>query len=196
MLFTLPADSPAKLSILAYAGIFTLAVMVLYLLLLIPALIPNRAKPEEVGKALFCYLVEAIGVAIMSVSGLTAMISVFAGLSVARFSYLMLLIIFAAGGILFLRYDVRLRDIDPEAKVIPTLLYRNSVKMVGITVVLLGAFAILSLLFFKPVGIAQRWWVNPVAMIVYGTFLVWSVRKRRASAVEDFDPFAGKKRKK
>ncbi len=196
MLITLPADSPAKLSILAYAGIFALAVMLLYLMILVPSLLPNKARPEDIGRSLFCYLMEGIGVAIMSVSGLTAVIGVLAGIPAPAFSYLLLLLVFGAGGVIFLRYESRQRIIDPNAQIIPSLLFRYTVKLVGVASGLLGGFSLISFLFFRPIGIAPRWWVNPLVMLIYGCFLVWVTRQRRVEEEMLMDPFGAKRKKK
>lgn len=189
MFLTLPADSPANLTILGYAALFVLAVLLIYILILIAALIPNRSRPEEVGTALFTYLMLSIAVAIMSLAGLTAVIGVLAALPFPPSTYIALLIVFAGGGFLFLRFENRISTLDSAAAAIPALLYRNAMKLLGMTTTILSAFTLLSLLLLRPQGIPGRFWVNPLVLLLYGTLLVWSVRSR-SSSDDTYDPFA------
>ncbi len=176
----LPANSPANLTLVGYAVLFALVVMSVYVLVLITALLADHAEPEDVGKAVFYVVMQFFGAALMTMSGLAAVIGVFARVDFPPFTYVAFLIVFGLGGIVFLRSEHRLRALDPASKVIPALLYRFTLKLIGMASAFLGGFSLLSYLLFPPLTVAPRWWVNPLVILLYGMFLAWSVRKPHA----------------
>ncbi|MFA6038846.1 MAG: hypothetical protein WCV62_04895 [Candidatus Peribacteraceae bacterium] len=183
----LSSNSPANLELVGYAALFALVVMAVYVPVLITALLADRAQPEEVARAVFHVLLQFFGAVLMTMSGLAAVIGVFAGVDFPPFTYLVFLMVFGFGGIIFLRSEHRLRAIDPASKTIPLLLYRFTLKFIGIASGFLGGYTLLSYLVYQPVGMAPRWWVNPLVIFLYGIFLAWSVRKiHHADAAPSF----------
>jgi hypothetical protein len=172
MSFVLPSGA-ATLTILGYAVVIALSLSAVFALLLIPSLLPPGARPGAAAKALFCYFMQFIGIALMTLSGLPAVIGVAMGIGYPHQSYLALLMIFAIGGLLFLWYENRQGSLDPISSAVPHLLFHYTLKFTGFLTSLLAALTLLAVLLFPPPNLLGSWWIIPLIIFFYGVFLSW-----------------------
>ncbi|MDD4318833.1 MAG: hypothetical protein PHW10_00690 [Candidatus Peribacteraceae bacterium] len=169
-------------AVLGYAAAAALAVTAVLALLLIPSLLRGNSRPETVGKALYCHLLQTAGIALMTVSGLPALVGVAAGLAFPPRSYLIMLIVFAVGGTVFLWHESMQRTMDASAKAVPALLYHYGLKAYGFATVLLSVLTLLSLALLSAAPLPAHWWIQPTILLAYGLFLSWTVRSYPGSA--------------
>lgn len=173
----------SSLSVSSLLTLVLLPVMVIGALsiLLLPALLQPGAKPAAVARALYCCLLQAMGVAVMSIGGLPAVYGVLRKFStgVEQFgpeAYLAFLILFCAGGITFLWHEQATEDIDDASKRIPILLYWYAFKVLGYLLVLYSGLSILlSMLLVSP-PLPMTWWITPLVLFLYGILLCWCTR--------------------
>jgi hypothetical protein len=175
MSFVLPS-SAASMSVPGYASLFAIILILLFVLFLIPSLLPTGVRPEATVKALLCVVMQGVGVGLMSISGLPALIAVFSGIVLPHQSYLALLLIFAIGGLLFLWYESKLVSLDATSKALPVLLFFVTLKFVGMSTLFLSALILVTTLLTTPAP-SIALWVSQIVFILYGLFLLWSVRE-------------------
>ena len=164
-------SSPA----LAYGVLVPLVLVQLFALLFIPSMLAAPAKARAVGDAIHCYCIQSFGIMLMTAGSLPTVYSVLAGISYTGGTYFGLLLIFAAGGGLFLWQDQRASSLDPAARAVPGSIFLLTFRILGqITLVL----ALLSFLLSITRGSTDLlgWWVMPVLMAVYGGLISWCTR--------------------
>jgi hypothetical protein len=161
---------------LANAATLALFLLIFFTLLLIPSLFAAHARPEGAAKALYCYLLQGIGILLMTVSGFPAVTSVLSGTSFSPQSYLFLLLVFAAGGLTFLWHERVVASVDIASRAVPSFLYHYALRLLGFFAVLLGIFSVLSPLLSTPFTVSDKWWTGPLVLLLYGIFLLWATR--------------------
>lgn len=162
--------SPASLT---YGILVPLMVIQLFAMLMLPGLLRPGTKPGEVGRATFYYLAMAVGVLLMSIGGLPVLYALLASLPMVGKVYTGLLMIFAAGGILFLAYDAQTRTVDPASRAVPETIFFFSWKFIGLlsAIIAMGTF-IMRILISGGV-LDPRWWVAHMLFLLYGLVLSW-----------------------
>lgn len=157
-----------------------LGVLGVFALAAIPCLSAPGAKPSSAIKALYCTLMQCIGVALMTAGALPAVYGVIEKFSLGteRFSaemYLALLILFSCGGITFLWHEQVAERIDDASRKVPALLFWYTFKALGYV---LAFGALLSLLFTMLLTrpLTDGWWVTAVTTFLYGLLLSWCTR--------------------
>jgi hypothetical protein len=156
---------------LFYAVLIPLVFVQVMALVFIPSMMSSGAKALHVGKAIFCYAMQGLGVVLMSISGLPAVYSVLIGAPLMGNIYLGLLIIFAIGGFLFLRFEHKASNIDDASRLVPYALFFYTVKFVG-AVLVVGS--LLSLTFsMLTLGnlMLPDFWIIPTLFLLYGMLL-------------------------
>ena len=132
------------------------------------------AKPKQVGEAIYCYLMHAVSVLLMTIGALPTVFSVFAGVAYTGRTYIALLLVFAFGGLIFLMQDQAARGLDHASKSVAEAVYMTTLKVIGNLMALLSAISIfLSIVLgsFQP-----GWWVTPFVLLLYGMLLSWCTR--------------------
>ena len=139
--------------------------------LLIPKLLDHR-NPRDVGQAIFCYLMEGLGLLLMSVGSIPTFIAAFSPRGLQAEVYLGVLLVFATGGLLFLWHDQQIREMDEEVKAIPGAIYFFTIKTIGF---LCAVFAALGIALSITLGAVSQagWWTAPVVVLLYGCILCW-----------------------
>lgn len=156
---------------LFYAVLIPLVFIQVMALVFIPSMLSSGAKALHVGKAIFCYSMQFIGVLLMSISGLPAVYSVLIGAPLMGNTYLALLLIFCIGGFIFLRYEHRASHIDDASRMVPYALYFYTLKFIG-AVVIVGSLLSLSMTMLMMYGIvAPGFWIVPTLFLLYGLLL-------------------------
>jgi len=154
-------------------------------LIFIPSMMKSGAEPFQVGKAIFSYLMESLGILLMTVGALPTVISVLAGVELAGTTYFTLLVIFAAGGILFLWHDNNVREIDEASRSVPGAIFTYMFKIIGFVIVLLWILSIFTTL-MKGIPSETGWWIMPFVMIVYGSLLTFCSRSESGASQSVF----------
>jgi hypothetical protein len=123
-------------------------------------------------RALYCHLMEFIGVLLMTAGALPALYAVFSLQPLSQITYVGLLLVFAAGGLLFLWHDARLGEIDPAARETADALFLNAWKLMGMLVVIFTGLSLLLRVMLAS-DHTNGWWVMHLTMFLYGLVLCW-----------------------
>lgn len=168
---------------------FTLVPIVTFVALAvaaIPCILAPGARPAGAIKALYCYVLQAVGVSLMTAGALPAVYGVLEKFSIGaeRFSaemYFALLILFSAGGVTFLWHEQMAEKIDDASRRVPALLFWYAFKTIGNLLILLGMLMFLfTMLLTRP--LVGAWWITPVVVLLYGILLSWCTRVPSGSA--------------
>lgn len=173
-------DAPLFSAMFSFVGviyglIIPLVIVQLLAFAIISSLLVKEAKPKEVGQAVFCYTMMALGILLMSAGALPTIISVLAGLTLTGATYFTLLIVFAAGGLLFLWHDALVRDIPIGSRLVPETLFLFLFKIIGYLLVFLWVLSLIVTL-LNGLPNEQGWWIMPLVMIAYGGLFIWGTR--------------------
>jgi hypothetical protein len=123
-------------------------------------------------RALYCHLMEFVGVLLMTAGALPALYAVFSAQPLSQITYVGLLFVFATGGLLFLWHDARLGEIEPAARETADALFKNAWKLMGVLVVIFTGLSLL-LRVLLAADRADGWWVMHLTMFLYGLVLCW-----------------------
>jgi len=158
-----------------YALLFPLLILQALSIIFIPSMIVHGAKPLQVGKAIYCYLLQMIGVLLLTLGSLPALYGVLANQNYDSKMYLALLIIFTAGGLTFLWHDNLLRNVDVHSRAVPEAVYRYTLKLIGYASVLISTLSLLIVMLLGS-STTAHWWVLPFLFLCYGILLSWCTR--------------------
>ncbi len=159
-------------------GIFSgfllpIGVLLLFVVLVIPGLSREGMKPEQLARATYGYLAEALGIILMTAGGLPAMYAVIAQQSLDSNTYLGLLILFIIGGVTYLWHDAKLAKVDAISKSIPSALFFYSWKFIGLIIVLFTSLSFVLELLVNTGNQTAGWWNVYAVMCAYGLILTW-----------------------
>lgn len=178
-------DSPL-LTIFGFIGTFyglviPLIIILSLTLLYIASLNHAGSKPRAVGEAIYCYLLHAVSVLLMTIGALPTVYSVFAGIAYTGRTYVALLLVFACGGLLFLLQDQAVRSLEAASKAVVESVYLLTLKIIGNLLTLLSALSILLSIILGDFD--GGWWVTPFVLLLYGMLLSWTTRNDREMKV-------------
>ncbi len=157
-----------------YGLVVPLATIFFLAVLFLAALSVPGAKAKQVGEAVYCYLMHAVSVLLMTIGALPTVFSVFAGVAYTGRTYIALLLVFACGGLLFLMQDQATRSLEAASRAVPEAIYMTTLKIIGNLLALLSAISLflsIALASFSP-----GWWVTPFVLLLYGMLLSWCTR--------------------
>lgn len=156
---------------LTYAIVLPIVFVQIFAMAFIPSILCQGAKPLHVGKALFCYAMQGIGIALMTFSGLPAVYSVLMGAQLTGNVYLALVLVFAIGGLAFLWYEHKASHIDDASRVVPYTIFFYTIKFLGAAALITGLLVLaLSMLLVGAFGSADLW-ITPLLILFYGILL-------------------------
>lgn len=142
------------------------------------------AKARNTAQAMYCTIMMSIGVLLMTISAIPTVTSVLAGESYASETYLGLLIVFAAGGSIFLWHDHWIRTLDPASRLVPSLIFLFTVKTIGTLITLLAGLSVILTLTLG--GAEYGWWIMPLTLFLYGAVLFISTGSVRSPTSKKF----------
>lgn len=166
-----------------YGFIVPLTIVLLLATIMMSSLMVKEARPKEVAQAIYCYLMMTLGVLLMSAGGLPTIISVLAGVKLTGATYFTLLIIFAAGGLVFLWHDALVRDVASASRIVSETLFLSLFKIVGHLLVFLWSLSLVVTL-LNGLPFEQGWWIMPIVMIAYGSLFIWCTRGEETAAAK------------
>lgn len=167
-------------SALLYGLVLPLAVIQMLALLFIPSMMVPGSKPLQIGKAVYCFLLQTLGIVLMSAGGLVALYGVLNQLFVHQdiFStevYLALLICFTLGGLTYLWHETMALGIEEPSRRVCAAIFWYTFKTIGF---LMTAFSLLAffsfMLFFGEAGAPSL--VLPLLLFLYGALLSFCTR--------------------
>lgn len=183
------------LSGIVYAIVAPLLIVQIFALLFIPSLLTAGARPFSVGKAVYCYLLQAIGILLMTLGGLPALYAVIERLATGteRFTaeiYLALLILFAAGGLTFLWHESMGDRIDATSRRVVQTVFWFGFKLAGYVLMLVSALSFFLTMLLMRELFAQTGWIMPTLLFLYGSLLAYCTRMPPRIPQEGVSPVA------
>ena len=159
----------------SFYGLVIPLLIIFYLsILFIAGMSAPGAKPKGVGEAIYTYTLHAVSVLLMTVGALPTVFSVFAGIAWTGRTYIALLLVFAAGGLLFLMQDQATRELDKASKAVIEAIYMTTLRVIGNGLALFSALSVF--LSIVLASFANGWWVTPFVLLLYGLLLSWCTR--------------------
>ncbi|PIQ75974.1 hypothetical protein COU78_03365 [Candidatus Peregrinibacteria bacterium CG10_big_fil_rev_8_21_14_0_10_49_24] len=136
----------------------------------IASMLHPGAKPYGVGSAVFHYVMQGLGILLMTTGALPTITSVLAGVELTGATYFTLLLVFAAGGVLFLWHDNTVRTVDSASRAVPGAIFLYTIKIIGYLIIILWSLSVITIVVGGTAAEAG-WWIMPLVMIVYGSLL-------------------------
>lgn len=165
-----------------YAILIPLALLQLFALLFIPSLLVAGARASEVAKAIYCYLLQTVGILLMTGSGIPAVHAVVTRASVSGPSYLALLLLFIGGGVTFLWHEHLALSVDRASRSVPFATFWYTWKTIGYLAILFSLLYVLATVVLLAPVLRAQWWVLPVVFLGYGLLVAWCTRGPLADA--------------
>lgn len=162
-----------------YAVTVPFILLSLFALVLIANTQAEGAKTGKVALAAFHYLMQGIGVILMSAGALPTIMSVLGGPPYPGRIYMSLLWVFLIGGALFLWHEQCTQKIERASVVVVHALFVTTVRTMGYVIALLSALSLLLSLALNQ--FAAQWWVSPVVFFLFGSLLYWSAAESDAA---------------
>jgi len=159
---------------LLYAFFIPVLFMQALALAFIPSMLNSGAPAKEVGRALYCYGMLAVGILLMTVSGVPALYSIIANVNPGATVYLGLLLVFAIGGLTFMVYEHASWSLDEASSAVPHALYFYTIKFIGALMVIASVLWLAStLLAANLYGTlpAMDFWQTPIIFMIYGILI-------------------------
>ncbi|MDD4628716.1 MAG: hypothetical protein PHE68_04980 [Candidatus Peribacteraceae bacterium] len=165
---------------LFYSVTLPLLLALAFALVIIASSSVSGAKASKVGEASFHYLMQGLGILLMTIGAMPTLLSVLMGPAYPGRVYMSLLWVFLVGGSLFLWHEQAAERIERASTQIPQAIFLTVVRTIGY---LIALFSGLSLLLSVALGkMPTSWWVAPVVMLLYGALLCWSTGAGEAGA--------------
>ncbi len=171
-------------------GIFSgflmpVAILLLFVILVLPGLARVGTKPETLALAAYGYLAQSLGIILMTAGGLPAVYAVVAHQILPSNTYLGLLILFIIGGVTYLWHDSMLQKVDTVSKAIPAALFFYSWKFIGLLIALFASLSFMLEFLVGAEGQPYGWWNVHLVMLLYGLLLCWfTIKPHAAPAVQ------------
>ncbi len=160
----------------ALAGFLSLSV-----LLLIPSLFVPGARPLAAATAVYCYLMQVLGVVLLSISGIAAVNAVLEKFTtgvdlLSTEMYVALLIVFGAGGITYLWHESIAARIDQTSQRVCAAIFHILWKALGFLLLLGSALTFFLVPLLASELMTPTWWILPTILLLYGWLLSWLTR--------------------
>jgi hypothetical protein len=158
-----------------------LMILQIFALLFLPSLMVPGAKPSLVAMSVYCYLLQLIGLIMMTAGGLPALEGVLEKIVVGhdRFStemYLAMLILFAAGGLTFLWHEHMALTIDHASRRVCAVIFSGSLRLIGYLLCVFSAVSFLLMMLLMPGSMHAISGLLPTLLFLYGLLLLWCTR--------------------
>src|SRR3989338_7794840 len=156
-----------------YGVLLPLVLLQFLALLLIPTLLHHKGDAVESGKAIYCLLLEGLGLILLTAGGIPTIYSVLSGSLLQDRQYLALLLIFAVGGLLFLWHDHLMLSVDKSVRALPQAILFFGVRLIGIATIVFSILSLVLAVLLRQGALEPNWWILHTIVFIYGTFLWW-----------------------
>ena len=172
-------------SMMGLAGLVSSLMMPVALLLIfaiffaavfIPSLMIPGAKPEEVAKSIYAYLLQGFGILLMVTNGIIAVYGVLSQQEVSGNNYIALLLLFCLGGLTYLIHEEMALRIDAASQAVSGAIYRFVLKLTGYFLVLFSVMSVIYGFLFSSDVMPAEWMVVPVLLLFIGLLFLWGKR--------------------
>jgi len=157
-----------------FYGVLLPLVLIQFLaLLFIPTLLNHKGDAIEAGKAIYCIILQGLGLILLTTGSIPTVYSVLSGNLLQDRQYLALILIFAVGGFLFLWHDYLLLSVDKSVRVIPQTILFFAVRLVGIAAIVFSVLSLVLSALLQQGPLEPTWWIIHTIVFIYGTLLWW-----------------------
>lgn len=152
-----------------------LFLLLIFCLVLATSLSREAARPQAVGEAVYCYLVQSVGIILMSISAVPTLYSVLSRSPLHSLTYAALLFVFSIGGLIFLWHDYLVSRLPAPSRSVPEAIYLSMWKFIGFTLLVFALLSIiLNILLQSPVHMSSI--VLHSLLALYGLVLWWTTQ--------------------
>ena len=207
--YAIPHELPSPSMILTTLSVPTIVVVFLFPiglllvlgLLMIPCMLQEGSRPSACIKAIYCYLLQLLGMVLMTIGALPASYGVIGKFAtgseiLSAEGYLVLLILFATGGLTYLWHERMAEDIDDASRRVPALLFWYVCKLFGYCLTLSAVLWLILTMLMARDPLPPGWWSSPVILALYGLLLGWCTRTPMQSGFKTKPMIGSAKRKK
>lgn len=143
-------------------------------LLFVPSMLKSGAQTQAIGRAVYSYIGQSVGILLMAAAALPTFYAVLARDAYPNSVYIAFLFVFAFGGMTFLWHDYLSSTVDPTSRQVPFLIHFYTWKLVGLLLLLFSSLSLVLQVVFVQGGLEQAvsWELHLVSMI-FGLALCW-----------------------
>lgn len=152
-----------------------LFLLLIFSLILATSLAQEAVKPQAVGEAIYCYLVESVGIVLMSIGAVPTLYSVFARTPLQSLTYAALLFVFSIGGLIFLWHDYLANRLPPHARAVPEAIFLSTWKFIGFTLLVFSLLSIILNVLLRSSLPSFSLALHSI-LALYGLILWWSTQ--------------------
>lgn len=184
---------------LGFASMFSLlivplAIVQLFAVLFIPSMLVPGAKPMAVGKAVYAYTMQTVGIILMVGGAFPALYGVLQKLVYPEELYtteiyIALLVLFATGGLLFLWHEQMAQSVDEMSRRVTAALFWFFWRAVGALSLIFAVLSLLLTMLLTPQPLEPDWWIIPVLTLAFGWLLCYATRMPKAAVMRSGSPF-------
>jgi hypothetical protein len=169
-----------------YVLLLPLVLVQLFAIIFIPSLLVPGAKPMAVGKAVYSYAMQTVGILLMTLGAVPAIHGVLESLVLPeeRYTteiYIALLVLFATGGLAFLWHEQMAQTIDDASRKVTGVLFWFLWRTIGCMVVVVSLLSLLLTMLLSTPPLIEGWWTMPLVLLAYGAFLCAATRPPKTS---------------
>lgn len=171
-----------------------LAVIQLFALIFIPSMLVPGAKPMAVGKAVYAYTMQTVGIILMVAGAFPALYGVLQKLVYPEELYtteiyIALLVLFATGGLLFLWHEQMAQTVDEMSRRVTDALFWFFWRAVGTLSVIVAVLSLLLTMLLTPQPLEPGWWIMSTLILAFGWLLCYATRLPKAAVMRSGSPF-------
>lgn len=152
-----------------------LFLLLIFSLILATSLTREAAKPQAVGEAVYCYLVQSVGIVLMSIGAVPTLYSVFSRTPLQSLTYAALLFVFSIGGLIFLWHDYLVHRLPLPSRTVPEAIYLSMWKFIGFTLLVFSLLSIILNILLRGPMPAPSLALHSI-LALYGLVLWWSTQ--------------------
>lgn len=158
-----------------------LFLLLIFSLILATSLTREAAKPQAVGEAVYCYLVQSVGIVLMSIGAVPTLYSVFSRTPLQSLTYAALLFVFSIGGLIFLWHDYLVHRLPSASRAVPEAIYLSMWKFIGFTLLVFSLLSIILNILLRSAFPSSSLALHGI-LALYGLVLWWSTQSSPLAA--------------
>ncbi|MBI2524033.1 hypothetical protein HYW11_02355 [Candidatus Peregrinibacteria bacterium] len=162
-----------------------LFLILIFSLILATSLTREAAKPQAVGEAVYCYLVQSVGIVLMSIGAVPTLYSVLSRTPLQSLTYAALLFVFSIGGLIFLWHDYLVSKLPAPSRAVPEAIYLSMWKFIGFTLLVFSLLSIILNILLQGAFPSSSLALHGI-LALYGLVLWWGTQRPAPS--QGFSP--------